>query len=130
MTRTLKAIAVVVGVVGAVVIAVVMLLGPLIADPPPNALERFTIFAYPICMLLGGIFAVLRIRIALIYGLLAIGFAIAFAVIYLLGDHNLGSVGEKVIFVMFVVGPALILSSLCWSVMRSEAQPAIPTRLG
>jgi hypothetical protein len=106
-----------------------MLLGPLIADPPPGTIERFTIFGYPICMLLGGIFAALRIRIALIYSVLALGFAIAFVIIHLSGEQDWDTVGAKAVFALLVAGPALIMISLSWSVMRARSQPAIPTRL-
>lgn len=125
MVRYLKATAVAVGVIGAVMVAVAMLLGPLTDDPGPDVLERFVIFAYPLCLLMGGIFAALRLRIGVVYGLLAIGFAVAFVVIRLLGDDGPEQVPTMLIFAALVIGPALILTSLCWSAMREEARLAL-----
>lgn len=124
VVRYLKATAVAVGVVGAVIVAVAMLLGPLTDDPGPEVMERFVIFAYPLCLLLGGVFAALRLRIGLVYGLLSIVFAVAFVVIRLLGDDGPEQASTKLIFAALVIGPALILTSLCWSAMREEARLA------
>jgi hypothetical protein len=126
----LKAIAVVAGVVGACIIAVAMMQGPLSAEPSPGMIERFTIFAYPMCMLLAGIFAAVRVRIALIYSVMALAFAVAFVIIHLSGEQDWDTFGEKVVFALLVTGPALIMTSLSWSVMRASSQPVIPTRLG
>ena len=123
MARFFRAAAVIVGVVGAVIVAVVMLAGPLSDDPGPDMLERFVIFAYPICLLLGGIFAAIRVRIGLIYGGLAILFAATYTVMALTADDaGWEGFGEAVVFTMLVVGPALILASLCWSVMRETGE--------
>ncbi len=88
------------------------------------------IFAYPICMLLGGVFVLLRTRIALLYAGLAAAFAVGFVAIHLSGPHGWDTFNEKVVYSLIIVGPGLILSSLCWSVMRLESDPALPTRLG
>ena len=123
MARFLRVAAVAVGVVGAVIVAVAMLAGPLSDDPGPDTVERFVIFAYPICLLLGGIFAAVRVRIGLVYGGLAIVFAALFAVMELTADDaGWDGFGEAVVFTMLVVGPALILTSLCWSVMRETGE--------
>ena len=130
MTRSLKATTLAIGVFGAFVIGFAMLLGPLLADPGPGAAERFVIFAYPICMLLGGVFVLLRTRIALLYAGLAAAFAVGFVAIHLSGPHGWDTFNEKkVVYSLIIVGPGLILSSLCWSVMRLESDPALPTRL-
>ena len=129
MTNVLKAIAVAVGVIGSVIVSVAMLLGPLIDEPAPDVIERFVIFAYPICLFLGGIFVLLRTRIGLVYGVLAIVFAAAWVAIHLTGDNNWNSLGEKLIYPIIVVGPGVILASLCWSILREESRPPIPTRL-
>ncbi|MDQ3656383.1 MAG: hypothetical protein M3457_15065 [Chloroflexota bacterium] len=112
MTRTLKATTVTV------------------APITPGVAERFVIFAYPVCMLLSGIFVVLRTRVALIYAVLAVAFAIAFVAIHLSGDHGWETLAEKVIYSIVVVGPAMIVTSLGWSVSRLESHPTIHTRLG
>jgi len=130
VTRSLKATTLAIGVFGAFVIGFAMLLGPLLADPGPGAAERFVIFAYPICMLLGGVFVLLRTRIALLYAGLAAAFAVGFVAIHLSGPHGWDTFNEKVVYSLIIVGPGLILSSLCWSVMRLESDPALPTRLG
>lgn len=130
MTRSLKATTFAVGVIGAFIIGVAMLLGPLLAEPAPGVAERFVIFAYPICMLLAGVFVLLRTRIALLYAVLAAGFAIAFVAIHLSGPHGWDTLTTKVVLTLIIVGPALILTSLCWSVMRLESGPLRPTRLG
>lgn len=130
MTRTLKAAAVAVGVVGAIVVGLAMLSGPLLDEPAPGAVERLVIFAYPLCLLLAGVFVVLRTRIALLYAVLAIVFAAAFVAFHLSGDHAWNGIAEQVINTIIVVGPAMIVTSLCWSVLRLESGPAIPTRLG
>lgn len=130
MTRSLKATILAVGVIGALIIAVAMLTGPLLADPGPSAAERFVIFAYPICMLLGGIFVLLRTRIALLYAVLAAAFAVGFVAIHLSGDHGWDTFAEKAVYSIVVIGPALILTSLCWSVTRLETGSSRPTRLG
>jgi hypothetical protein len=110
-------------VIGAVVVAIVMLAGPLSDDPGPDALERFVIFAYPICLLLGGVFAAIRVRIGLIYGGLALVFAATYTVMELTADDaGWDEFGEATVFAMLVVGPALILTSLCWSVMRETGE--------
>lgn len=129
MTRSLKATTLAIGVFGAFVIAFAMLLGPLLAEPAPGAAERFVIFAYPICMLLGGVFVLLRTRIALLYAVLAAAFAIAFVAIHLSGPHGWDTFTEKIIYSLIIVGPGVILSSLSWSVMRLESRPALPSRL-
>jgi len=130
MTRSLKATTLTVGVIGALIIGFAMLLGPLLDDPGPGAAERFVIFAYPICMLLAGVFILLRTRIALLYAVLAALFAIAFVAIHLSGPNGWETFSSKVISTLIIVGPALIVTSLCWSVMRLESGPALPTRLG
>ncbi len=123
MARFLRAAAVVVGVVGAVIVAIVMLAGPLTDDPGPGTVERFVIFAYPICLLLGGIFAAIRARIGLIYGGLAIVFAAIYTAMALTAnDSGWSGFGEAAVFTMLVVGPALVLTSLCWSVMRETGE--------
>ncbi len=129
MTRSLKATTLAVGVFGAFVIGFAMLLGPLQDDPGPSVAERFVIFAYPICMLLAGVFVLLRSRIALIYGVLAAIFAITFVGIHLSGPNGWDTMSAKVISSMIIVGPALIVTSLSWSVTRLESGPALPTRL-
>jgi hypothetical protein len=125
----MKATTVAIGVVSAIVVAVAMLLGPLSADPSPDTVERFAIFAYPICLLLAGVFIVLRTRIALIYGVLAVVFAVAWVVIHLSGNHGWETGAEKFVYTVVVIGPALIVASLCWSIWRLESGPALPTRL-
>ncbi len=130
MTRSLKATTLAVGVIGAFIIGFAMLLGPLLDDPGPGAAERFVIFAYPICMLLAGIFVLLRTRIALLYAVLAVAFAIAFVAIHLSGPNGWDTLTTKVVLSLVIVGPGLILTSLCWSVMRLESGPTLPTRLG
>lgn len=118
MTRLLRAAAVIVGVVGAVVVAIAMLAGPLTDDPAPGAIERFVILAYPICLLLGGLFATIRIQAGLVYGGLATLFAVITTVMELTGDDS--SWSEVVAILM--VAPALVLASLCWSVLRSTGE--------
>jgi hypothetical protein len=112
-----------VGVVGAVIVAVLMLAGPLSDDPGPDAVERFVIFAYPICLLLGGVFAAIKVRIGLVYGGLAMLFAATYVVMALTADDSdWDGFAEAAVFTMLVVGPALILTSLCWSVMRESGE--------
>lgn len=55
------------------------------------------IFAYPICMLLAGVFVLIRTRIALLYAVLAAFFAIAFVAIHLSGPNGWNTFSEKVI---------------------------------
>ncbi len=129
MTRSLKATALAVGVIGAFVIGFAMLLGPLQDDPGPATAERFIIFAYPICMLLGGVFILLRPRIALIYAVLAIAFAAGYIAIHLSGPNGWDTLSTKVVLSLIITGPALILTSLAWSVVRLESGPTLPTRL-
>ena len=123
MIRFLRVAAVLVGVVGGCLVALAMLGGPLSEDPGPNAFERFVMFAYPICLILGGVFALLRVKIGLLYGLLGIVFAGVFVVLMLTGsEETWGDTSgiAKILYAIIVVGPALILSSLCWSVMRED----------
>lgn len=129
MTRSLKATTLAVGVVGAFIIGFAMLLGPLQDDPGPSTAERFIIFAYPMCMLLGGVFILLRPRIALLYAVLAIAFAGGFVAIHLSGPNGWDTLTTKVVLSLIIIGPALILTSLAWSVLRLESGPALPTRL-
>jgi hypothetical protein len=125
--RFFRVAAVLVGVVGGCLVAIAMLGGPLSEEPGPNAFERFVMFAYPICLVLGGIFALLRVKIGLMYGLLGIIFAAAFVALMLTGSEETWgdtSVVAKLLYAIVVVGPALILSSLCWSVMREASRVA------
>ncbi len=104
-----------------------MLGGPLSEDPGPNAFERFVMFAYPICLVLGGVFALLRVKIGLLYGGLGVVFAVIFVVLMLVGNEDTwGDTSglAKLLYAIIVVGPALILSSLCWSVMRESERLA------
>lgn len=119
--------AVLVGVVGGCLVAIAMLGGPLSEEPGPNAFERFVMFAYPICLVLGGVFALLRVKIGLLYGVLGIVFAAIFVVLMLTGSEDTwGDTSgiAKLLYAIVVVGPALILSSLCWSVMREASRDA------
>ena len=123
MIRFLRAAAVLVGVIGGCLVALAMLGGPLSEDPGPNAFERFVMFAYPICLALGGVFALLRVKIGLLYGVLGIVFALIFVVLMLTGsEETWGDISTlaSVLYGIIVVGPALILTSLCWSVMREQ----------
>ena len=123
MIRFLRAAAVLVGVIGGCLVALAMLGGPLSEDPGPNAFERFVMFAYPICLVLGGVFALLRVKIGLLYGVLGIVFALIFVVLMLTGsEETWGDISTlaSVLYGIIVVGPALILTSLCWSVMREQ----------
>jgi hypothetical protein len=125
--RFFRVAAVLVGVVGGCLVAIAMLGGPLSEEPGPNAFERFVMFAYPICLVLGGIFALLRVKIGLLYGLLGIIFAAAFVALMLTGSEETWgdtSAVAKLLYAIVVVGPALILSSLCWSVMREASRVA------
>lgn len=110
-----KALAVIVGVVGAGAVAVAMILGPVISEPPPTTIEILVIIAYPLCMLLGGIFTAIHLRTGLMISLLAVIFAAVFAGLYVTGDP--GSVGENVLFGAFVIAPAVILAGLCWGAL-------------
>ena len=123
MIRFLRAAAVLVGVIGGCLVALAMLGGPLSEDPGPNAFERFVMFAYPICLVLGGVFALLRVKIGLLYGVLGSVFALIFVVLMLTGsEETWGDISTlaSVLYGIIVVGPALILTSLCWSVMREQ----------
>ncbi len=127
MIRFFRAAAVLVGVVGGCLVAIAMLGGPLSEDPGPNAFERFVMFAYPICLVLGGIFALLRVKIALLYGVIGVVFGMAFVGMMLTGNEEVwgdASTFANILYGMLVVGPALILTSLCWSVMRVAPQPS------
>jgi hypothetical protein len=121
VTRFFRMAAVLVGVVGGCLVAIAMLGGPLSEEPGPNAFERFVMFAYPICLVLGGIFALLRVKIGLLYGLLGLVFALIFVALMLTGNEETWgdtSAIAQILYAIIVIGPALILSSLCWSVMR------------
>ena len=127
MIRFFRAAAVLVGVIGGCLVAIAMLGGPLSEDPGPNAFERFIMFAYPICLVLGGIFALLRVKIGLLYGGLGILFGLVFVVLMLTGNEDTWgdtSTTAKLLYGIIVTGPALILSSLCWSVMRESDRVA------
>ncbi len=62
--------------------------------------------------------------------LLAAAFAVGFVAIHLSGPHGWDTFNEKVVYSLIIIGPGLILSSLCWSVSRLETGSSLPTRLG
>lgn len=131
MSRFFRAAAVFVGVVGGCIVAIAMLSGPLSAEPGPSTFERFVMFAYPICLILGGIFALLRVKIGLLYGGLGVVFAILFVVLMLTGtDATWGDdpALNKLFYGIIVIGPGMILSSLCWSVMQLDRQAVAEDR--
>lgn len=127
MVRYFRAAAVLVGVIGGCLVAIAMLGGPLSEDPGPNTIERFVMFAYPICLVLGGVFALLRVKIGLLYGVLGIVFGLILVGLMLTGsDETWGENSNlaSILYGVVMVGPALILSSLCWSVMRETERLA------
>lgn len=128
MFNVFRAAAVIVGVVGGCIVAIAMLSGPLSAEPAPSTFERFVMFAYPICLILGGIFALLRVKIGLLYGILGVAFAIAFVVMMLTGnDATWGDDPwlNKLFYGIIVIGPGMVLTSLCWSVMQEDRRAAV-----
>lgn len=127
VVRYFRAAAVLVGVIGGCLVAIAMLGGPLSEDPGPNTIERFVMFAYPICLVLGGVFALLRVKIGLLYGVLGIVFGLILVGLMLTGsDETWGENSNlaSILYGVVMVGPALILSSLCWSVMRETERLA------
>lgn len=116
MELALRVAGVLMGVAGALVATVFMLLGPWITTPGPEGIHLATSLGYPLSMFLAGVAIAVRPRVAL--GLAII--ALACAVYTLAPDLADGSVPpfEATMFGLLICSPALVLGAVALVAVR------------
>jgi hypothetical protein len=106
------------GVAGALVAAVFMLLGPWVSTPGPEGIYLWSSVGYPLCMLLAGIVVAARPRAGLALALLALGCALI-ALAPSMTDDSLPPV-EAAVFGLLICSPALVLALVSWAATRMD----------
>jgi len=104
------------GIAGALVAAVFMLLGPWVSTPGPEGIYLASSLGYPLCMFLAGIVIAVRPRAGFALALLALACAV-FTLLPYMTDGSLAPV-EAALFGLLICSPPLVLASVSWIAMR------------
>lgn len=116
MEWTLRVAGILMGVAGALVAAVFMLLGPWISTPGPEGFYLATSLGYPLCMLLAGIVIAVRPRAGFALALVALACAV-FTLVPYMKDGSLPPL-DAALFGLLICSPAIILSLVSVVAMR------------
>jgi hypothetical protein len=109
------------GVAGALVAGVFMLLGPWITTPGPEGVYLWSSLGYPLCMLLAGVVIAVRPRAGLVLALVALACA-AFTLAPYMTDGSVSPL-EAGLFGLLICSPAIVLSLVCVVAIRMGSTP-------
>ncbi len=119
MIVALRVTGVVLGVIGAMVAGLFMLMGPWDADPPLPDLSLIASYSYPLLMLFSGGALARSARTGFWLAVLATGCAIATVTPWVM-DRSV-SMAEAIAVSALMCLPGLVLCVVAWAVMRSVA---------